>query len=105
MEAQAIEGMLSIFACTTSLRVVCELAIKNHAGSPDDVAVVSWLVQEYQICLIPGSSCGAPGYIRVAFGNLQPELCKEAAARLKIALLQLVNEGMKPNVDAETAAA
>jgi len=59
-------------------------------GCSDDEAVVAWLVEKHGICLIPGSSCGSPGYVRVAFANLQPDVCKVAAARLKAGLEQVV---------------
>ena len=55
---------------------------------------MAWLVKEHGVCVIPGSSCGAPGFIRVAFGNLQADVCREAAARLKRGLQQLVQEGL-----------
>lgn len=55
-----------------------------------DEAVVEWLIQEHGVCIIPGSACGAPGYVRVAFANLRPEQCAVAAARLKAGLAQLV---------------
>lgn len=55
-----------------------------------DEAVVAWLVNTHGVCVLPGSSCGAAGHVRVAFANLQPELCREAAARLKAGLTQLV---------------
>ena len=64
------------------------------AGCQDDKAVVEYLVKQHGVCLIPGSSCGAPGYVRVAFGNLQPELCQQAAVRLKHGLQQLVTSGL-----------
>jgi len=59
------------------------------AGS--DEAVVEWLIQEHGVCVIPGSACGAPGYVRVAFANLQLAQCEVAAARLKGGLHQLVS--------------
>ena len=40
------------------------------------------------------SSCGAPGYIRVAFANLEQDVCREAAARLRRGLEQLCSQGM-----------
>jgi aspartate/methionine/tyrosine aminotransferase len=64
------------------------------AGCEDDDAVVEWLVKRHKVCLIPGSSCGSPGHVRAAFANLKPELCAEAAARLKAGLQELVAEGM-----------
>ena len=75
----------------------CSQAFRCGAECSDDEAVVAWLVREYQICLIPGSSCGAPGYVRVAFGNLHPAVCKQAAARLKEGLQRLVAEGIAPS--------
>lgn len=56
--------------------------------------MVQWLVKKHKVCLIPGSSCGRPGHVRAAFANLKPELCQEAAARLKAGLQELVAGGM-----------
>lgn len=56
--------------------------------------MVEWLVRRHKVCLIPGSSCGRPGHVRAAFANLKPELCAEAAGRLKGGLQELVKEGM-----------
>jgi aspartate/methionine/tyrosine aminotransferase len=56
-----------------------------------DEAVVEWLIKEHGVCIIPGSACGVPGHVRVAFANLQPQQCEEAAARLKQGLQQLVS--------------
>jgi aromatic aminotransferase len=75
--------------------------VHGMSGAEDDEKVVEWLVREHRVCLIPGSSCGCPGYIRVAFANLWPEDCRLAAARLKAGLQQLVAEGLTT----ETAAA
>ncbi|KAL4428806.1 hypothetical protein ABPG77_005244 [Micractinium sp. CCAP 211/92] len=63
-------------------------------GCEDDEAVVRWLVRKHKVCLIPGTSCGRPGHVRAAFANLKPEVCAEAAARLKAGLQELVGEGM-----------
>lgn len=59
------------------------------ALSAGDEAVVEWLIQEHGVCIIPGSACGAPGYVRVAFANLKPDQCQVAAGRLKAGLQQL----------------
>lgn len=64
-----------------------------HTGCEDDEAVVAWLVRAHKVCVIPGSSCGAPGHIRAAFANLPPDATKAAAASLKAGLQQLVAEG------------
>lgn len=55
---------------------------------------MEWLVREHGVCVIPGSACGAAGYIRAAYANLQPNACREAGLRLKRGLQQLVAEGM-----------
>jgi aspartate/methionine/tyrosine aminotransferase len=54
---------------------------------------VAWLVRQHKVCVLPGGSCGESGYIRVAFANLRPEACLEAAARLKAGLQMLVDHG------------
>ncbi len=67
-------------------------AVSGSAGSAgipdpsDDEAVVAYLVKEHGVCIIPGSACGAPGYIRVAFANLQPDVCRVACDRLRAGL-------------------
>lgn len=61
----------------------------------DDEAVVEWLIREAGVCVIPGSACGTPGYIRAAYANLQYDQCAEAAARLKSGLQVLVQQGAK----------
>jgi len=58
----------------------------------DDERVVERLVKEFQVCIIPGSSCGAPGYVRVAFANLTEEKCAEACERLHRGLTAMVKE-------------
>lgn len=66
----------------------------SNAGKDEDVAVVEHLIKEHGVCVIPGSSCGAPGYIRVAFGNLEPAACREAAVKLKAGLERLIQNGL-----------
>lgn len=61
----------------------------------DDEKVVEWLVKKHKVCVIPGTSCGAPGYIRIAFGNLAFDACKHAAERLEKGLQELITDGMK----------
>lgn len=63
---------------------------KLPEANPDDEAVVEWLVKKHGVCLIPGSSCGAPGYVRISFGNQPYEVCKRAAENLKKGLEELV---------------
>jgi aspartate/methionine/tyrosine aminotransferase len=58
-----------------------------------DVEVVRWLVVRKGVCVIPGSACSAPGWLRVAFANLPPADCARAAARLQEGLHELVKRG------------
>ena len=62
--------------------------------------MVEWLVRKHGVCVIPGSACGAAGYIRAAYANLQPDACRDAGQRLKQGLLQLAAEGMGALEDA-----
>lgn len=63
------------------------------AGCEDDTAVVRLLVEEYGVCLIPGSACGMPGHVRVCYANLPLERTREAAKRLRTGLERLKAEG------------
>ncbi|CAI9753679.1 unnamed protein product [Fraxinus pennsylvanica] len=61
---------------------------------PDDFEVVRWLAQKHGVVLIPGSSSGCPGYVRISFGGLIEDQCRIASERLKKGLEELVNKGM-----------
>ena len=79
------EGALYLWACLPS----------GEDGRPaDDVAVVRWLVMRHGITVIPGSACGFPGHIRVAFANMPKDSYREAASRLKKGLFEIVTCGM-----------
>lgn len=60
------------------------------AGARDDVAVVRWLCDAHRVALIPGSACGHPGHVRVCYANLPLDKTREAAARLRAGIEQLV---------------
>lgn len=60
----------------------------------DDVRTVEWLSEKHKVCVIPGSACGAPGIIRVGYGNLPPDRCEEAALRLREGLSELRLKGV-----------
>ncbi|GIL60491.1 hypothetical protein Vafri_15048 [Volvox africanus] len=64
------------------------------SGCGDDRAVVEWLVQQAGICVIPGSACGMPGYIRCSYANLPPAKFSAAVARLRAGLEHLTTHGM-----------
>ena len=66
------------------------LFCKLPDGLEDDVAVVKTLVDEYGVCLIPGSACGMPGHVRVCYANLPLERTRIAAQRLRAGLERLV---------------
>ncbi|PNW88952.1 hypothetical protein CHLRE_01g051800v5 [Chlamydomonas reinhardtii] len=63
-------------------------------GCEDDRAVVTWLVQQAGVCVIPGSACGMPGYIRCSYANLPPAQFPAAVSRLRAGLEHLVAHGM-----------
>ena len=63
------------------------------AGCRDDKAVVEWMVHTHKVSVIPGSGCGVPGHIRVAFGKPAPAEFKEAAGRLHAAMQELTEKG------------
>lgn len=67
---------------------LCKLPPRYHAL---DQKVVEWLIEEHRVCVIPGSSCGSPGWIRVAYANLAPATCAEAARRLRKGIEELVS--------------
>jgi aspartate/methionine/tyrosine aminotransferase len=62
---------------------------KDTQGCTDE-DVVAWLIRQHGVCVIPGSACGMPGWVRVAYANLSPQQCEVAAARLKQGLQQLL---------------
>lgn len=75
--------------------VLGEAAIYLFARLPpqlqDDTEVVRRLIQEHRVTCIPGSACGVPGHIRVAFANLSTNECKTACERLRAGLQQLMD--------------
>jgi len=59
----------------------------------DDDLLAKRLVDDFDVALIPGASCGAPGTIRVCYSNLPLDPCREAADRLFKGLTALANDG------------
>ena len=55
------------------------------------------------MCVVPGSACGCPGYVRVAFANLDEHACEQAAGQLKTGLQQLVGQGTKAMQESHTS--
>jgi aspartate/methionine/tyrosine aminotransferase len=60
----------------------------------DDFKVVHWLAHRHGVVVIPGTSCGCPGNLRISFGGLIESDCKDAAERLKRGFEELVRDGM-----------
>lgn len=60
----------------------------------DDFEVVRWLAKKHGIVIIPGSSSGCRGFVRISFGGLKEEDCRIASDRLRKGLEELVNHGM-----------
>jgi katanin p60 ATPase-containing subunit A1 len=89
-DAAGTNGSASAAQAGSSMETSNSDAAAARALASGDEAVVEWLIQEHGVCIIPGSACGAPGYVRVAFANLEPEQCKVAAGRLKAGFQQLV---------------
>jgi aromatic aminotransferase len=60
-------------------------------GTDDEVAVAR-LIREFKVTTIPGSACGMPGHIRVAYANCTAEECAAACMRLKAGLEAIVRD-------------
>eukprot|EP01023_Acetabularia_acetabulum_P044995 TRINITY_DN45496_c0_g1_i1.p1 TRINITY_DN45496_c0_g1~~TRINITY_DN45496_c0_g1_i1.p1 ORF type:complete len:264 (+),score=38.66 TRINITY_DN45496_c0_g1_i1:46-792(+) len=92
---QAIVDALNV----TGGLIPSEGAIYLWCKLPDnccnDEVVVKWLIQKHKVCILPGSSCGAPGYVRAAYANLSQDKCQEAAKRLKNGLTILRDSGVQ----------
>ena len=58
----------------------------------DDWQVAERLVMEFGIAVVPGESCGMPGWMRVCYANLPKDKCKEAADRLEKGLCTIFGE-------------
>jgi hypothetical protein len=46
------------------------------------------------VVVVPGSSCGIPGYVRCSYGNLSPDVFPTAVGRLRAGLEHLAAHGM-----------
>lgn len=49
----------------------------------NDVDIAERLIKQFGIAIIPGTFCGAPGWIRICYANLPPDECIIAAQRLE----------------------
>lgn len=80
---------LEIMGGSGAMYVMAKLPLQDSAIM-DDVEVCRQLVEDYGIAIIPGTYCGFPGWIRVCYGNLAPELCIQAAERLQTGIQKIV---------------
>lgn len=88
LDALSVLGPGKVRAGDAAIYLFAELP----AGT-DDEALVKELIQRYGVTTIPGASCGCPGYIRVAYANVETDACREACARLKQGLSELLMGG------------
>jgi katanin p60 ATPase-containing subunit A1 len=70
-----------------AIYLMCKLP---GAYAEKDEAVVKWLAYVHGVCLIPGTACGAPGFVRVCFANLPSDTFEEACRRLHAGLEVIV---------------
>lgn len=82
---------MEIMGGSGAMYVMARLPPNNDTNLiPDDVEICRQLVEEYGIAIIPGTYCGFPGWIRVCYANLKPELCQDAAERLRMGINDIV---------------
>ena len=54
--------------------------------------MMKWMAYVHGVCVIPGSSCGAPGHFRVCYANLPAETFATAVERLQAAVEEICDE-------------
>mmetsp|Transcript_37014 Transcript_37014/g.71727 ORF Transcript_37014/g.71727 Transcript_37014/m.71727 type:complete len:443 (-) Transcript_37014:206-1534(-) len=57
-----------------------------------DIEVVKWLIDTHHLAVIPGTSCGAPGFIRLSYANIVGDAMELAAERLRTAIQALLSD-------------
>jgi aspartate/methionine/tyrosine aminotransferase len=70
--------------------VMAHLPKTAKGEEQDDVEICRQLVKDYGIAIIPATYCGFPGWIRVCYANLTPEMCLQAAERLQRGIQEIV---------------
>jgi aspartate/methionine/tyrosine aminotransferase len=70
--------------------VMAHLPKTAQGEEQEDVEICRQLVEDYGIAIIPGTYCGFPGWIRVCYANLTPEMCTQAAERLQRGIREIV---------------
>jgi aspartate/methionine/tyrosine aminotransferase len=82
---------LDIMGGSGAMYLMAHLPPNAEDGSAqDDIEICRRLVEEYGVAIIPGTYCGFPGWIRVCYANLKPEMCLLAADRLQRGIRDIV---------------
>jgi aspartate/methionine/tyrosine aminotransferase len=63
---------LKVMGGSGAMYFMAELPLRYKETDQD---VARTLVRDYGVAVIPGSYCGFPGWIRVCYSNLPPDLC------------------------------
>jgi aromatic aminotransferase len=85
-------GCLRVIGGSGAMYFMGQLKTTSSNDIVDDVEVARLLVKDHGIAIIPGTYCGWPGWIRVAYANLPPEQCIQAADRLKRGLYEIMHK-------------
>eukprot|EP01027_Heterolobosea_sp_BB2_P002309 GEZU01003454.1.p1 GENE.GEZU01003454.1~~GEZU01003454.1.p1 ORF type:complete len:163 (+),score=39.45 GEZU01003454.1:24-512(+) len=76
---------------TITTRGAIYVFVKLPEHHSDCGRVARWLLKEHRVAVVAGKTFGMPGYLRISFGNLKPQVCKKAAERLRAAFSILVS--------------
>lgn len=87
--ALAAPYVTNVMGGSGAMYFMAELRKKGNGVVADDQAIAEALVRDFGVAIIPGSFCGAPGWIRVCYSNLHPDQCLVAAERLSNGLKSL----------------
>ncbi len=84
-------GEANVYGGQGAIYLMVRLPSLASGGPADDVEVVRMFARDEGVVVIPGSSCGAPGFVRVAYANLPRAKCDEAISRLRKGLARLTS--------------
>jgi aspartate/methionine/tyrosine aminotransferase len=84
-------GEANVYGGEGAIYLMARLPSAASGAPADDVEAVRMLARDEGVVVIPGSSCGAPGFVRVAYANLPRAKCDEAIGRLRKGLARLAS--------------
>jgi aspartate/methionine/tyrosine aminotransferase len=87
---ESLAPLPMIMGGTGAMYVMAQLPKTADGDVRDDVEFCRQLVEEHGIAIIPGTFCGVPGWIRVCYANLTPDVCQQAAQRLRNGIQRLI---------------